>query len=199
MATESSRLYLQNIYKQLELITRLYALDSKRYKDQSRYWSTYAFRVALALAPKEIRRAHQNRNIFGKIDFLGEMAKTSDYEHIEVKELLELEHIMNFQNQALGDASDVSNVKRLDGLRLAIMIDNGKLQEAKDVLESFHKNDEFSESEQDIKLLVQSLLGILKKNFGVSEEEREEGMRLMEKARTLGEEIKVLYERIKWL
>ena len=30
-------------------------------------------------------------------------------------------------------------------------------------------------------------------------EEKEEGMRLMEKARTLGEEIRVLYERIKWL
>ena len=93
----------------------------------------------------------------------------------------------------------MSNIKRLDGLRLAIMIDNGKLKEAKDVLEMFNNGDEFAESEKDIKLLVQSLLGILKKNFGTSEEEKREGARLMERARVLGDEIKVLYERLKWL
>ena len=111
----------------------------------------------------------------------------------------ELEHIMNFQNRTLGDAGDLSNIKRLDGLRLAIMIDNGELQQAKDVLERYQRKDEFTESEKDVKLLVQSLLGILKKNFGDSEKERREGMRLMEEARTLGDEIKVLYERMKWL
>ena len=111
----------------------------------------------------------------------------------------ELEHIMNFQNRTLGDAGDMSNIKRLDGLRLAIMIDNGELQQAKDVLERYQRRDEFTESEKDVKLLVQSLLGILKKNFGDSEKEKREGMRLMEEARTLGDEIKVLYERIKWL
>ena len=44
-----------------------------------------------------------------------------------------------------------------------------------------------------------SLLGILKKNYGKTHKEKSEGLKLMEEARLLSEEIKLVYERMRWL
>ena len=57
----------------------------------------------------------------------------------------------------------MTRFKRLEALRIAIMIDNGKIAEAHTQLESLYELDDFTEYEKDIKMLVYSMLGIIKK------------------------------------
>lgn len=80
-----------------------------------------------------------------------------------------------------------------------MMIDSGEIKDAMIVLEVLIRKDKYSENEKDIKLLEYSLLGILKKNFGKTPNEKTEGLKLIEKSRSLSDEIKMIYERIKWL
>ena len=42
-------------------------------------------------------------------------------------------------------------------MRIAILIDNGKIKEAKELLEQYLLDDEFTDSEKDVKLLMTSL------------------------------------------
>ena len=57
------------IYKQLEFITRIYALDSKKYNAESRYWSVYAYRVGHAISQEKV--SENEVNVLGRIDFMG--------------------------------------------------------------------------------------------------------------------------------
>jgi len=150
---------VHNVYRQLEMITRVYAQDSKAFKDQSSYWMTYAYRQAANVDDKE---------------------NTSQL----------------FDNE--DDSDMISNIKRLEGLRLAIMIDDNQHDEAKSILESFLLQNEFTHQDQDVKLLMTSLLGILKKSLGKTQQEQMEGLKLLEKAQSLSEEIKLIYERLRW-
>ena len=73
------------------------------------------------------------------------------------------------------------------------------MPEAKDILESLNETDVYNENEQDVKLLVKSLLGLLKKNFGKSHEENIEGIRLLDQAKDLSKDVNLHYERCRWL
>jgi len=75
------------------------------------------------------------------------------------------------------NTSDVlSSLKRLEGLRAAIMIDHGKIQDAKEMLSSLRSKNDYKLNEKDTKLLITSLLGILKRNYGSTNQEKEEGL-----------------------
>jgi hypothetical protein len=93
------------IYKQLEFITRLYALDSKKYSAQSRYWSTYAYRVALALSPEKVRAATTIPNIFGHISFLDDVAPNIEEQEelekmdSEIKRNAQIKSILNILSE----------------------------------------------------------------------------------------------------
>ena len=67
------------------------------------------------------------------------------------------------------------------------------------LLDKLHRDDDFTDTEQDVKILITSLLGILNKTFGKSQREKTKGLQLMEDARKMGEEYKLIYERTKWL
>jgi len=79
------------------------------------------------------------------------------------------------------------------------MIDKGEIEKAKSILSTMYEEGAFTENEKDIKLLIHSLLGILKKNYSQTHEEHIEGIRLIDSTRALSEEIKLLYERMQWL
>ena len=193
---------LIKIYKQLEMITRIYTLNSKKYKLESTYWLTYSFKVATVISgqklPKYITKddilEHDKVQVWNKEDFEDE--DDDDEEELDFRD-------NNFLKSGLKEDKDhdiEAALKRLEGFRIAIMIDNGQVQQAKVLLEQFLRDDEFSEQEQDSKMLMKSLLGILKSNFNKGDvQEREEGLKLMDEARKLSEEIKVIYERLKWL
>ena len=62
------------------------------------------------------------------------------------------------------DESDfITNMKRLDSLRLAVMIDEGNIAEAKSKLEELYLENSYNENEKDIQVVNMSLLGILKR------------------------------------
>ena len=79
-----------------------------------------------------------------------------------------------------------------------MLIDANRINEALLALEGISTN-HYSDHEKDIELLLTSLHGILKKNFGRTQEEKTHGLELIEKSRKLSDEIKLIYERIKWL
>ena len=79
------------------------------------------------------------------------------------------------------------------------MIDKGEIEKAKSILSTMYEDIPFTENEKDIKLLIHSLLGILKKNYGRTHEEQIEGLKIIDSTRALSEEIKLLYERMLWL
>lgn len=60
-------------------------------------------------------------------------------------------------------------------------------------------DNQFNYLEQDSKLLVKSLLGLILKNYGKTQDEKMEGLKLMEQSQKLSDEIKIVYERLKWL
>ncbi len=64
-----------------------------------------------------------------------------------------------------------------------MLIDDGQIDEAKYVLDNFLQENDFSENEKDIKLLMYSLSGILKKNFCKNHDEEIEGMELIESSK----------------
>lgn len=143
-------------------------------------------------------------NIFGQINFLEEVApNTEEQEELEnidseIKRNAEIKSILNMCSDNQNTSNILSSLKRLEGLRAAIMIDHGKLQDAKEMLSSLSSVNDYKPNEKDTKLLITSLLGILKRNYGSTNQEREEGLELLESARLLGEEIKLQHERINW-
>mmetsp|Transcript_26475 Transcript_26475/g.40420 ORF Transcript_26475/g.40420 Transcript_26475/m.40420 type:complete len:94 (+) Transcript_26475:1011-1292(+) len=82
-----------------------------------------------------------------------------------------------------------SNLKRLESLKLAIMIDNGRISEAKSTLEKLYAKNEYTDREKEARMLNTSLLGILKKQLGKTEEERMEGLHILEEAKGMDSEI----------
>lgn len=56
-------------------------------------------------------------------------------------------------------------VKRLEGFRMAIMIDHEQFERARGHLEMMEMEEEFTHLEQDSKVLVKSLLGLLLRNY----------------------------------
>jgi len=56
------------------------------------------------------------------------------------------------------------------------MIDHGKIQDAKEMLSSLRSKNDYKLNEKDTKLLITSLLGILKRNYGSTNQEKEEGL-----------------------
>jgi hypothetical protein len=65
----------------------------------------------------------------------------------------------------------MSAKKRLLGLEIAIMIDKGEIKSSILKLEKLHEEDDFTENEKDVKILITSLLGILKKSLGKNQKE----------------------------
>jgi hypothetical protein len=86
----------------------------------------------------------------------------------------EYQQQLNFSEQA--QITSLENRNRLLALHLAMMIDSGQITEAMAILENKCGEDTFSEAEKDVKLLMFSLKGILKSNFGKTRQEREEGL-----------------------
>lgn len=59
------------------------------------------------------------------------------------------------------------------------------------MLGSLERTNDYKLQEKDTKLLITSLLGILKRNYGSTNKEKEEGLQLLESARRQGEELKL--------
>lgn len=56
-----------------------------------------------------------------------------------------------------------SGLKRAQSLRCAFMIDQGQIEEAKEILEGF-VNDDYTKEQSDIQILVMTLSGIINSN-----------------------------------
>ena len=153
--------------------------------------------MALALSPEKVRAATTIPNIFGHISFLDDVApNVEEQEELakmdsEIKRNAEIKTILNILSDNQSTSDVLSSLKRLEGLRAAIMIDHGKIEDAKEMLSSLANKNDYKLKEKDTKLLITSLLGILKRNFGSTNQEREEGLQLLESARRQGEEIKL--------
>jgi len=92
-----------------------------------------------------------------------------------------------------------SRTKRLEGLLVAKMIDEGELERAKRLLEVSVLVDDFLLNEGDIKVMTYSLLGIIKKTQGQNQDEQLEGLRLLEKARQFSDETMPVFERLNYM
>ena len=63
------------------------------------------------------------------------------------------------------------------------MIDNGQIKQATQLLRLFLDADDFRSDEKDTKQMMTSLLGILLKNLGETQAEKDEGLQILEEAK----------------
>lgn len=144
------------------MITRVYALNSRKYKDESTYWLSYAFKAAALV--------HQNmlNHSIRPAAILATKKEISDRIDIDLKKHTEF---AGFDDEPATKVDLSACLKRLECLRIAVMIDNGHVKNAKILLEKFLKDNDFTHDEQDSKLLMKSLLGIIKKKLATSQTE----------------------------
>lgn len=107
---------LRSVLPILEMATRLFTLNSKKYKIESTYWLKYAFKVAGTLKDRKVPMTTEILE-----DEYDELLATE----MEEAEILGFVSSYDFQyNQVTQDLYLEALIKRLEGFRMAIMIDH---------------------------------------------------------------------------